>query len=139
MYARCPIIRASQLQPEIVQSVTKRKYISPSQALQQTIPLMRLVKELKARLDLPTDIVPKVHGKLVEDNSRAIKLANIPKMHPSTKHINANYHHFRQYAADKTIQVLKITTLDQLLDVLMNNFPEVMFLKFQKMDLWMVN
>jgi hypothetical protein len=39
MYAGCRIIWASQLQPEIAQSVTESKYISLSQALRQTIPL----------------------------------------------------------------------------------------------------
>jgi hypothetical protein len=40
MYAGCPIIWASQLKPEIAQSVTESKYISLRQALRQTIPLM---------------------------------------------------------------------------------------------------
>ena len=40
MYAGCPIIWASQLQPEIAQSVTESEYISLSQCLRQTIPLM---------------------------------------------------------------------------------------------------
>jgi hypothetical protein len=133
MYAGCPIIWASQLQPEIAQSVTESEYISLSQALRQTIPLMRLVKEIKEKLDLPMDTVPKVQCKLFEDNSGADKLANVPKMRPRTKHINAKYHHFRQYVANKTIQVLKVSTNDQLADILTKNLPRDLFLKFRKL------
>jgi hypothetical protein len=133
MYAGCPIIWASQLQPEIAQSVTESEYIALSQALRQTIPLMRLVKELKEKLDIPMDTIPKVQCKLFEDNSGAVELANVPKMRPRTKHINAKYHHFRQYVAKKTIQVLKISTLDQLADILTKNLPETLFLKFRKL------
>jgi hypothetical protein len=132
MYAGCPIIWASQLQPEIAQSVTESEYIALSQALRQTIPLMRLVKELQEKLSIPMDTIPKVQCKLFEDNSGAVELANVPKMRPRTKHINAKYHHFRQHVADKTIQVLKISTLDQLADILTKNLPETLFLKFRK-------
>jgi hypothetical protein len=79
---------------------------------------MRLVKELKQKLDLPMDIIPKVQCKLFEDNSGALELANVPKIRPRTKHINAKYHHFRQYVTDKIIQVLKVSTKDQLADIL---------------------
>jgi hypothetical protein len=133
MYAGCPIIWASQLQPEIAQSVTESEFISLSQALRQTIPLMRLVKELKEKLEIPMDTIPKVQCKLFEDNSGALELANVAKMRPRTKHINAKYHHFRQYVADKNIKVLKIATLDQLADILTKNLPETLFSKFRKL------
>jgi Reverse transcriptase (RNA-dependent DNA polymerase) len=133
MYAGCPIIWASQLQPEIAQSVTESEYISLSQALRQTIPLMRLVKEIHEKLELQMETIPKVHCKLFEDNSGAVELANVPKMRPRTKHINAKYHHFRKYVTDKTIRVLKVATLDQLADILTKNLPEALFLKFRKL------
>jgi hypothetical protein len=93
---------------------------------------MRLVKELKEKLDLPMDIIPKVQCKLFEDNSGSLELANVPKMRPRTKHINAKYHHFQQYVVDKTIQVLKVSTKDQLADILTKNLNEELFLKFRK-------
>jgi hypothetical protein len=133
MYAGCLIIWASQLQPEIAQSVTESEYISLSQALHQTIPLMQLVKEIQEKLELPMETIPKVHFKLFEDNSGAVELANVPKMRPRTKHINAKYHHFRTFVADKTIQVLKVATLDQLANILTKNLPETLFLRFCKL------
>jgi hypothetical protein len=133
MYAGCPIIWASQLQPEITQSITESEYISLSQALRQTILSMRLVKELKEKLDLPMDTIPKVQCKLFKDSSGAVKLATVPKMRPRTKHINAKYHHFRQFVVDKSIQVLKVSTVDQLADILTKNLNENLFLKFCKL------
>jgi hypothetical protein len=132
MYAGCPIIWASQLQPEFAQSVTESEYISLSQALRQTIPLMRLVNEIHEKLIIPMDTTPKVHCKLFEDNSGAVELANVPKMRPRTKHINVKYHHFRKFVADKLISVIKVTTQEQLADILTKNLPLEKFVKFRQ-------
>ena len=132
MYAGCPIIWASQLQPEIAQSVTESEYISLSQCLRQTIPLMRLVEEIQEQMEIPMDIIPTVRCKLFEDNSGAVELANVPKMRPRTKHINTKYHHFRAYVAQGLIKVLKIGTEDQLADILTKNLKEDLFIKFRK-------
>jgi Reverse transcriptase (RNA-dependent DNA polymerase) len=131
-YAGCPIIWASQLQPEIAQSVTESEYIALSQCLRQTIPLMRLVEEIKEKFDLPMETIPEVRCKLFEDNSGAVELSNVPKMRPRTKHINTKYHHFRSYVAKGLIKVLKIGTEDQLADILTKNLREDLFLKFRK-------
>jgi hypothetical protein len=88
---------------------------------------MRLVKEIQDKLELPMETVPKVLCKLFEDNSGAVELANFPKMRSRTKHINAKYHHFRKYVADKTIQVVKVAKLNQLADILTKNLPETLF------------
>jgi hypothetical protein len=59
MYSGCPIIWASQLQSEIALSTTEAEYIALSTALRQTIPLMRLVKEIKEKLDLAIRVAEK--------------------------------------------------------------------------------
>jgi hypothetical protein len=51
MYAGCPIIWGSTLQSEIALSTTEAEYLALSTALRQTIPIMRLVKEIKKNLD----------------------------------------------------------------------------------------
>jgi hypothetical protein len=115
-YAGCLIIWASQLQPEIVKSVTESEYIALSQCLRQTIPLMRLVEEIKEKFDLPIESIPEVRCKLFKDNSSAVELSNVPKMRPRTRYINTKYHHSRSYVAKGIIKVLKIGTEDQLAD-----------------------
>jgi hypothetical protein len=97
MYSGCPIIWASQLQTEIALSTTEAEYLALSTALRNTIPMMRLVEELRDKLFLPMDTMPKVFCRAFEDNSGAVELSNVPKLRPSTKHINTKYHHFREY------------------------------------------
>jgi hypothetical protein len=94
-YAGCPIIWASQLQTEEVQSTTEAEYIALSTALRSTIPIMRLVREIKEEMTLPMELIPKVHCKVFEDNSGAVELTKVPRMRPRTKHINVKYNHFR--------------------------------------------
>ncbi len=97
MYAGCPITWASQLQTEIALSSTESKFISLSMALQTTIPMMELVKELKAVGFKMCSTKPTVCCRVFEDNSGALEIAKFPKMRPRTKHINIKYHHFRDY------------------------------------------
>lgn len=132
MYAGCPIIWASQLQTEIAQSTTESEYVALSTALRQTIPMMRLIAELKTTMNLPLDTIPTIHCKLFEDNSGAIELANVPKMRPRTRHINVKYHHFRQFVFKKLISIIKVTTEEQIADMLTKHLSLDLFLKFRK-------
>jgi Reverse transcriptase (RNA-dependent DNA polymerase) len=131
MYGGCPIIWASQLQTEISLSMTEAEYVALSTALRNTIPLMRLVNEIREKLQLPMDTVPKVHCKAFEDNSGAVELSTVPKLRPHTKHINTKYHHFRQYVHDKLIKIQQIATIEQVADIFTKNLPESTFLKFR--------
>jgi hypothetical protein len=132
MYSGCPIIWGSQLQSEIALSTTEAEYIALSTALRQTIPLMRLVKEIKSKLKLPMDTIPKVFCTAFEDNTGAVELCNVPKLRPRTKHINTKYHHFRKYIHDKQIQVQHVSTDEQLADIFTKNLPESTFTKFKE-------
>ena len=94
---------------------------------------MRLVNELKEKLDLPMDTIPTVYCKAFEDNSGAVELANVPKMRPRTKHINTKYHHFRQHVFEKQIEVQQISTEDQIADIFTKYLPVATFRKFRKL------
>jgi hypothetical protein len=93
---------------------------------------MRLVAEIKQRLNIPMHLIPTVHCKLFEDNSGAIELATVPKMRPRTRHINVKYHHFRQYIYEKLITIAYVTTDEQRADLLTKHLPEESFLRFRK-------
>ncbi len=118
MYAGCPITWASQLQTEIALSSTESKFIGLSMALQTTIPLMELVKELKLQGFNMVSTKPIVHCQVFEDNSGALEIAKVPKMCPCTKHINIKYHHFRDSVDRGEISLHVINTNDQPADVL---------------------
>jgi hypothetical protein len=60
------------------------------------------------------DTHPKVHCPIFEDNSRALEMANIHKLHPRPKHLAVTWHHFRhQHVEDGSIPILPISTDDQ--------------------------
>jgi histone deacetylase 1/2 len=122
-YLGCPILWKSQLQTEIALSSTESEYISLSQALRKTIPLMKTVQEMKERGYGVGQTIPVVHCKLFEDNAGALCLAKAPAMRPRTKHINVKYHHFRSAVAAGLVTILDIHTDDQLADMLTKANP----------------
>jgi hypothetical protein len=56
--------------------------------------------------------------KVFEDKSGALELARLPKLRPSTKHINVCYHHFCKYVHMELIKILPIDIKDQIADTL---------------------
>jgi hypothetical protein len=129
-YADCPITWASQLQMEYALSTTKAEYIALSTALRHIIPLIQLVKEIKAMTNIPMHYKPTICCTAFEDNAGAIKLAKVPKMRPRTKHINPKYHHFCQHFPNGSILVQQVKSQDQLADIFTKNLPKELFLKF---------
>ena len=83
-YLGCPILWKSQLQTEIALSSTESEYISLSQALRKTIPLMKTVQEMKESGYDVKQTIPVVHCKLFKDNAGALCLAKAPAMRPMT-------------------------------------------------------
>jgi len=61
---------------------------------------------------------PTVDCHVFEDNSGALKITKVPKMCPSTKHINVKFHHFRDYIECREIMLHAINTHDQPADML---------------------
>jgi hypothetical protein len=131
-YADCPIIWASQLQSEIALSTTEAEYLALSTALRHTIPIMRLVKELALKFNLPLETKPTIYCTVFEDNAGAVEIANVPKMRPRTRHINPKYHHFRKYVFDGKIKVKYIPTEEQHGDIMTKNLAKDLFLKHRK-------
>jgi hypothetical protein len=79
---------------EVALSTTEAEFIAASESLRQVIPMMQLITELKEQGFGINTLAPKVHCKLFEDNSGAIKILQVPKMRTVTKHINTKYHFF---------------------------------------------
>ena len=133
MYAGCPVLWKSAMQPLTALSTTEAEYISLSQALRDTIPLMTLTDEIRKYLNLEVISTPTVKCTAFGDNSGAVEIANVPKMRPRTKHLNCRYHHFRSYVTRKLIKVLQVGTEDMLADICTKNLGKALFLKFRKL------
>ncbi|GAX15565.1 hypothetical protein FisN_3Hu032 [Fistulifera solaris] len=117
-YAGCPITWKSQLQTEIALSSTESEYTGLSYALREAIPIMELLKEMKAKGFDVLDHRPKVHCRVFEDNSGALEIATTHKWRPRTKHLAVKLHHFRDYVVRKEITIHKIGTENQPADIL---------------------
>ena len=68
-YASCPVLWTSKMQTEVALSTTEAEYISLSQSLRETIPLMELFDEISKRLDSKVQTKPIVKCTVFEDNS----------------------------------------------------------------------
>ena len=81
---------------------------------------------------------PKIHCKIFEDNGRALEMAHTPKIRPHTKHINNAYHHFCEYTqlasdgAKPTVEIVPVSTEEQLCSMLTKPLLAPAFIKFRK-------
>ena len=81
---------------------------------------------------------PKIHSKVFEDNSGVLEMARTPKLQPHTKHINNAYHHFHEYtqpssnSAKPIIEIVSVSTAEQLGDMLTKPRPTLAFTKLHK-------
>jgi hypothetical protein len=124
-----PVILASKLQTEVVLSTIESKYFGLSESLCIAIVMMDLLNKMKEQgVDIPKTN-PVVYSKLSEDNAGTIHLAKAPKMHPQTRHINQQYHHFREWVKSGLIEILVIDTTKQPADLLTKPLNVASFFK----------
>jgi hypothetical protein len=136
-YASCPVLWTSKMQTEVALSTTEAEYISLSQSLRETIPLMELFDEISKRLDNKVQTKPIVKCTVFEDNSGAMEMAITPKMRPQTKHINIKYHHFCDHVRRKLISIEHVGTDEQIADVLTKPLPVAAFKRHRlKLQRW---
>ena len=86
MYTGCPIIWCSKLQTQIALFTTEAGYITLPQSLQDMIPMMQLLIEIKSNGFYTHSTVPEFHCKASKDNSSALEIESTPKMRPRTMH-----------------------------------------------------
>jgi hypothetical protein len=127
LYAGCPIVWASKMQPYVALSTTEAEYGALSTCLRDVINMMQVVKESKVLGWETFDGKPTVHCKAFEDNSGTLEWARLPKMRARTKHLNIRMHHFREHVRDGHISVNKIPTRYQLGDIATKPQPEDLF------------
>ena len=64
------------------------------------------------------NLPPRIHCTIFENNSGALELALVPKIHLRTKHINQSYHHFHEHVEQKDIIIEATPTERQIADIL---------------------
>ena len=131
-----PIVWLSQLQTEIALSSTEAELIGMSMALRTALPLLGILREMKARgYDVHIDPQADFKCRLFEDNQSTLHIAQVPKLRPRTKHINCKYFHFAEAVLRGDVTLHKIHTDDQPADFLTKMLSEVPFLKHRKFTL----
>jgi hypothetical protein len=131
LYAGCPIIWASKMQPLIALSTTEAKYIALSTALRDVIAVIHLLEDLRLQAFHIFHPTPKITCRTFEDNKSCIEIATNHKTRPRTKHLSVRLHHFRSHVIKKTITIKQISTKEQIADMFTNPLPRSQFTKLR--------
>jgi hypothetical protein len=122
---------SSKKQPTVALSSTKAEYkgatIAACEAIAtcETIWLQKLLSNLGQSLDAPIVICC--------DNISSILLANNPVYHARTKHIEVHYHFIRKKVLAKEIDLIHVSTKDQVVDIFTKALGTNKLRKFRKM------
>jgi hypothetical protein len=114
----------SQRQHTVATSSTEAEYMALYSAVQESIWLRRILKELKQLKDLPTMIY--------QDNQGTIALAKNPIFHSRSKHIDIKFHFTRDKIQDGVIQVEYKSTQEMVADALTKSVNKVKLQEFIK-------
>ena len=90
-------------------STTKAKYMAATQACKEVVWVKRLLKELGHKQEKIT---------LFCDSQSVLHIARNPAFHSKTKWIGVQYHFVREVVEDRSIDMLKIHTKENLADVM---------------------
>jgi hypothetical protein len=118
IYNGCPIHWGSKLQSKIALSTTEAEYIALSTALQNLLPLRRILSEL-CPTSLLHSLPPMGPSTVYEDNASCLALAHREtQLRPRTKHITLKFHHFRDHIANGTVRIEKVASASNWADIL---------------------
>ena len=83
-----------------------------------------LLKELQGVFHFESSVT-RTASVLFEDNIGALTLANVPKLTPRSKNIAIPYHFFREFIRKKEVEVVRVETNNQLVDMLTKGLVQV--------------
>ena len=97
-----------------MKSIIEAEYVPVSEACKEDIWLGRLVADLGIKLEMP---------ELHCDSQSAIELAKNPVSHAKTKHIDVKYHFIKEVLEEKQLQLVKVHTKENPIDLLTKGLP----------------
>jgi len=116
---------SSKKQPTFALSSTKAEYKGAAIAACEVVWLQKLLSDLGQSVDAPVVIYC--------DNTSSILLANNPVYHVRTKHIEVHYHFIREKVLAKEIDLIYVSTEDQVADIFTKALGTDKLRKFRKM------
>lgn len=124
LMANCAVSWVSQRQVTISLSSTEAEYKAASDCCRQMAWLRNFGRELGDSVATPTP--------LCLNNQGCIFLAVNPAIDHRTKHIDIRYHFIHEFYEDKQVDIVYVTTADQLADALTKGVPLAILEKFIK-------
>jgi Reverse transcriptase (RNA-dependent DNA polymerase) len=120
----CPVVWKSQLQTEIALSTLEAEYSALSLALRTLVPLLRLLKEVAAAVDLPPEVAATILAEAFEDNQGCLALATNHRTTSRTKYFHVKWHWFwYHYEVLKEFAISYIESAKQDADYLTKQIP----------------
>jgi hypothetical protein len=100
---------SSKKQPTVALLSMEAEYRSVAIVACEVVWLQKLLSNLGQSVDAPVVIYC--------DNINSILLANNPVYHAMTKHIEVHYHFIREKVLAKEIDLIRVSTEDQVVDI----------------------
>jgi len=116
---------SSKKQPTIALSSTEAEYKSVVFVTCEVIWLQKLLSDLGQSVD--------VHVIIYCDDISSILLANNPVYHARTKHIEVHYHFIREKVLAREINLIHVSTKDQVADIFIKVLGTYKLKRFRKM------
>jgi hypothetical protein len=116
---------SSKKQPIIALSSMEEKYRDATIVACEVVWLPKLLSDLGQLMDAPVAIYC--------DNINSILLANNPVYHARNKHIEVHYHFIRENVLAKEIDLVHVTTENQVVDIFIKALGTDKLMTFRKM------
>ena len=132
--ANCPVLWKSKLQTEIALSTMEAEYVALSASCKELFPLIDLTKELTTAIGLNLKATTEMHIKIHEDNVGALTLGKLEpqRMTPRSKHYAIKYHWFREQIGPRNIELVHISSENQLGDLFTKGLERIIFQRLRK-------
>jgi hypothetical protein len=132
--SNCPVLWKSKLQTEIALSTMEAEYVTLSTSCRDLFPLIDITNKLCTALQIKMQAKTHMHIKIHKDNVGALMLGKLEpqRMTPRSKHYVVKYHWFCEHIGPQNIQLVKISSEDQLGNLFTKSLSQVMFSRLQK-------
>ena len=136
--SNCPVLWKSKLQTEIALSTMEAEYVALSASCKDLFPLIDITKEICSnfgpQFNLHLRDITNMHIKIHEDNAGALTLGKLEprRMTPRSKHYAIKYHWFREQIGPRRIDLVKISSEDQLGDLFTKGLDRIIFTRLRK-------
>jgi hypothetical protein len=117
------------MQTEIALSMMEAEHVALSTSCRDLFPLIDITNELCMALQVEMQTKTQMHIKIHKDNIGALTLGKLEpqRMTPRSKHYAIKYHWFCKQIGPQNIELVKISSEDQLGDLFTKRLIQIFF------------